>query len=74
MSEIIVEILEGILGQPRKHYKDKSQISFDCPVCSYDIKGLEKGDGKGNLEINYESNVYKYRFVYVIKLYLKVGR
>ena len=59
MSEIIVEILEGILGEPRKHYKDKSQISFDCPVCSYDIKGLEKGDGKGNLEINYESNVYK---------------
>jgi hypothetical protein len=59
MSEIIVEILEGILGQPRKHYKDKSQISFDCPVCSYDIKGLEKGDGKGNLEINYDSNVFK---------------
>jgi len=59
MSEIIVEILEGILGQPRKHYKEKSQISFDCPVCSYDIKGLEKGDGKGNLEINYDSNVFK---------------
>lgn len=59
MSEIIVEILEGILGQPRKHYKDKSQISFDCPVCSYDIKGLEKGDGKGNLEINYGRHVFK---------------
>jgi DNA primase len=59
MSEIVVEILEGFLGEPKKHYKDRCQISFDCPVCSYDIKGLEKGDGKGNLEINYESNVFK---------------
>lgn len=58
MSELIVEILEGFLGKPRKHYKDKSQISFDCPVCSHEIKGLEKGDGKGNLEVNYSSNVY----------------
>ena len=37
----------------------KGQISFDCPVCSYDIKGLERGDGKGNLEINYQLGVYK---------------
>jgi DNA primase len=28
-------------------------------VCSYEIKGLEHGDGKGNLEINYKHNVYK---------------
>jgi DNA primase len=59
MSELVVEILEGVLGKSKKHYREKSQISFDCPVCSYDIKGLDKGDGKGNLEINYESNVYK---------------
>ena len=26
---------------------------------SYEIKGLEKGDGKGNLEINYKYGVYK---------------
>jgi DNA primase len=34
-------------------------MSFDCPVCSYEIKGLSKGDGKGNLEVNYGHNVYK---------------
>tara|TARA_Y100000310_G_scaffold165523_1_gene165253 strand:- start:92 stop:1042 length:951 start_codon:yes stop_codon:yes gene_type:complete len=59
MSELVVEILEDFLGNYRKHYKDKCQISFDCPVCSYDIKGLDKGDGKGNLEINYRHHVYK---------------
>ena len=58
MSELIVEILEDFLGKSHKHYKDKSQISFDCPVCS-DLKGLDKGDGKGNLEINYNHHVYK---------------
>jgi len=59
MSELIIDILENVLGQPKNHYENKSQISFDCPVCSYDIKGLDKGDGKGNLEVNYEYNVYK---------------
>ena len=59
MSELIVEILEDFLGDYKKHYKDKCQISFDCPVCSYDIKGLDKGDGKGNLEVNYNHHVYK---------------
>jgi len=28
-------------------------------VCSHDIKGLDKGDGKGNLEINYDQHVFK---------------
>jgi DNA primase len=28
-------------------------------VCSYDIKGLDHGDGKGNLEVNYKYNVFK---------------
>jgi hypothetical protein len=37
----------------------RGQISFDCPVCSHDIKGLDKGDGKGNLEVNYSQHVYK---------------
>ena len=59
MSELIVEILEGILGEPKNHYENKGQISFDCPVCSYEIKGLDKGDGKGNLEVNYGYHVYK---------------
>jgi DNA primase len=57
MSEFIVEILEDILGDIRKHNEHSGQISFDCPACS-----MEKGvayDGKGNLEVNYNKNVYK---------------
>jgi len=55
----IVELLEDILGNYKMHNDYKGQISFDCPVCSYEIKGLDEGDGKGNLEINYRMGVYK---------------
>jgi DNA primase len=55
----IVDILEDIFGDHRLHNENRGQISFDCPVCSHDIKGLDHGDGKGNLEINYKQNVYK---------------
>ena len=58
MSQLVVEILEDVLGNSKKHYENKSQISFDCPVCS-SIKGLDCGDGKGNLEVNYYHHVYK---------------
>lgn len=58
MSQLIVEILEDVLGNSKKHYENKSQISFDCPVCS-SLKGLDCGDGKGNLEVNYHHHVYK---------------
>lgn len=55
----VIEILEDILGDYNMHNDYKGQMSFDCPVCSYDIKGLEHGDGKGNLEVNYKYNVFK---------------
>lgn len=55
----IVEIIEDIFGELRSHNDYKYQISVDCPVCSHEIKGLDDGDGKGNLEINYKYNVYK---------------
>jgi DNA primase len=55
----VVDILEDIFGDHRLHNENRGQISFDCPVCSHDIKGLDHGDGKGNLEINYKMNVYK---------------
>jgi DNA primase len=48
-----------ILGEQRLHNEYRGQISFDCPVCSYDIKGMDRGDGKGNLEVNYKQNVFK---------------
>jgi DNA primase len=53
----LIELLEDFLGEPRKHYENKEQISFDCPNCS-DLKGVDY-DGKGNLEVNYGSGVYK---------------
>jgi len=56
--EVLVELLTDILGEPHNHYESKAQISFDCPVCAAE-KGLEDGDGKGNLEINYSRHVYK---------------
>ena len=56
--EVLVELLTDVLGKPHQHYESKGQISFDCPVCS-DEKGLDHGDGKGNLEINYGKHVYK---------------
>ena len=46
---MLVELLEGVFGKYKLHYPSKGQISFDCPVCSYDIKGMDKTDGKGNL-------------------------
>jgi len=52
----LVDLLESFLGDPKKHYKRKKQISFDCPNCS-SMKGIEH-DGKGNLEISYKDGVY----------------
>ena len=56
--EVLVELLSDFLGEPKQHYESKGQISFDCPVCAEE-KGLDDGDGKGNLEINYIRHVYK---------------
>lgn len=56
--DVILSLLRDILGKEKNHYDNKGQISFDCPVCSED-KGYEKGDGKGNLEVNYFSHLFK---------------
>jgi len=56
--DVLVELLTEFLGDPHQHYESKGQISFDCPVCAEE-KGLDSGDGKGNLEINYGRHVYK---------------
>jgi DNA primase len=57
--EPIVEILIDVLGEYKTHNEYSGQISFSCPVCSYEIKGLDELDGKGNLEVNYRQGVYK---------------
>jgi hypothetical protein len=56
---LIVELLDEIFENCKMHNELTGQISYDCPVCSYDIKGLSHGDYKGNLEINYIIGVYK---------------
>ena len=56
--EVLVDLLREVLGDEKQHYESKQQISFDCPVCAEE-KGLDSGDGKGNLEINYGRHVYK---------------
>lgn len=53
----IVKLLDEVFGKSRNHNEYTGQISYDCPVCSYEIKGLDHGDGKGNLEINYIDGV-----------------
>jgi len=55
----IIDILIEILGEPRDHNEYSGQMSFNCPVCSYDIKSLDDGDGKYNLEVNYKLGVQK---------------
>lgn len=57
MSGLVVDILQTAFGSPKKHNKDRGQISFDCPACG-DDKGMPEGDGKGNLEVNYNKGIY----------------
>ncbi len=61
MSEdnLVLDLIENIFGEPKSVNEYTGQVSVDCPVCSYEIKGLSKGDGKGNLEINYVNHVFK---------------
>ena len=58
-NEFILDILDEILGDRQKSNEGKQRVSYDCAVCSEDIKGLNIGDGKGNFEVNYRLGVYK---------------
>lgn len=55
--DVLVDLLEDVLDKPKKVYDSKHQYGFDCPNCM-DIKGLDQGDGKGNLEVNLGKFVY----------------
>ena len=57
-NHLLVNILESFLGEHRKHNEDTGQISFDCPACSAD-KDMPEGDGKGNLEVNYDRGMFR---------------
>jgi len=56
MFRNVSDIFEDIFGEIRKHDESDGQIAFDCKRCSSE-KGVT--DGKGNLEINYNKNVFK---------------
>jgi DNA primase len=58
-ESLLVDLLITMFGEPKSVNESSGQMSVDCPVCSYDIKGLSKTDGKGNLEINFQQHVYK---------------
>lgn len=58
MSHLILNILDSFLGEPHRHNSDTGQLQYDCPACAEE-KGLVKGDGKGNLEINYTKGIFR---------------
>jgi len=58
MSFFVVEILESFLGKCKRHNESKQQLQFDCPACALE-KGKPQGDGKGNLEVNYNKGVFR---------------
>ena len=49
--EATVELISEFLGNPKKIYESRSQISWDCPVC-------DDGKHKGNLEVNIEKGLF----------------
>lgn len=49
--ESVVELISDFLGEPKKIYENRSQVSWDCPVC-------DDGKHKGNLEVNVEKAVF----------------
>jgi len=51
-AEILLEILQEILGDSKLHYESKGQISYNCCEC-------DEGRNKGNLEVNYFEHVWK---------------
>lgn len=58
MSQLVLGILQGFLGEPKKHNSDSGQISFDCPSCGKN-RGKYTSANKGNLEVNYKRGVFK---------------
>jgi DNA primase len=49
--EVFVELISEFLGEPKKVYESKGQLSFDCIECDDDKH-------KGNLEISLEKEAY----------------
>lgn len=54
--EILINLLDKVLGKHRRHYVSKTQMEFNCPTCAA-LKNVEE-DGKYNLEVHYGKGVY----------------
>lgn len=52
MGSYIINVLENFLGNCKKDNESKGQAQFNCPEC-------DDGQNKGNLEVNYEKDVFK---------------
>lgn len=49
--ESVVEIISEFLGDPKKIYENRSQVSWNCPIC-------DDEKNKGNLEVNIEKSLF----------------
>lgn len=56
MSDLLLDLVSDILGEPKSQYGRGGQYQFNCPICSAE-KGL-RTDNKYNLEVNLDKNVY----------------
>lgn len=56
MSDLLLDLIADILGEPKSQYGRGGQYQFNCPICSAE-KGV-RTDNKYNLEVNLDKNVY----------------
>jgi len=49
--EIILDLIEDVLGEPIKSYENKHQYAYNCPIC-------DEGKNKGNLEVSLTKHLY----------------
>lgn len=49
--QVVLELIEEVLGEPKKSYQSNLQFSYDCPNC-------DEGRHKGNLEISLEKFLF----------------
>jgi DNA primase len=49
--EVVLELLEDVLGEPKKSHDSTYQYGYNCIEC-------DEGRGKGNLEVSLEKHVY----------------
>lgn len=54
----IERLLESFLGPSKDGIDSNTQLQFNCPMCAME-KGIYEGDGKYNLEVNIQKNIFR---------------